>query len=443
MNTARLPGSTASLESTLSSSERFIILTASFLGWMFAGVEMALLPLVADDATVSFLAAADSTVAADALKPIVARWFIAYLVAFLFGGATGGLVFGWFADRAGRVRAMGLSILCFSGFTGLSYFATGPEMLLVLRFLACLGIGGMWPAAVSLVNEAWPRVSRPFLAGLIGASANLGIFLFGLIASRMQVSPESWRWVMLVGAMPAVLGVLVLLLVKESPSWLLARQQRASRSQTTVAEVFGPRYRRRTLVGIVLGAVPLLGAWGSQKWMLPWAGQVGMAIGDLSLKADTQVIWGIGATLGSLIGGPVASYCGRRVTYLGISLGSTCLAVGLFRYIEPARQWDFFGCVFALGLVSTMFFGWLPLCLPELFPTSVRATGSGVTFNFGRVISALVILGTLGLVDTFGGDYARLGATTSWIYLLGAVAIWFLPQSARDQSEEEARPESE
>ncbi|MCA9161964.1 MAG: hypothetical protein KDA62_03255, partial [Planctomycetales bacterium] len=111
--------------------------------------------------------------------------------------------------------------------------------------------------------------------------------------------------------------------------------------------------------------------------------------------------------------------------------------------IEPARQWDFFGCVFALGLVSTMFFGWLPLCLPELFPTSVRATGSGVTFNFGRVISALVILGTLGLVDTFAGDYARLGATTSWIYLLGAVAIWFLPQSARDESEEEARPESE
>ncbi|MCA9205272.1 MAG: MFS transporter [Planctomycetales bacterium] len=421
-----------------SSASRWAALIAALLGWMFDGAEMGLFSMVGRSAIRDLMNITEAD-----KEPIVGFWFGVIIAIFLIGAATGGVLFGWLGDRIGRVRAMTLSGLTYALFTGACGFAASAWQIGVLRFIASLGMGGEWSLGVALVMEVWPNRSRALMAGLIGASANLGIFLFGLIASRMQVSPESWRWVMLVGAMPAVLGVLVLLLVKESPSWLLARQQRASRSQTTVAEVFGPRYRRRTLVGIVLGAVPLLGAWGSQKWMLPWAGQVGMAIGDLSLKADTQVIWGIGATLGSLIGGPVASYCGRRVTYLGISLGSTCLAVGLFRYIEPARQWDFFGCVFALGLVSTMFFGWLPLCLPELFPTSVRATGSGVTFNFGRVISALVILGTLGLVDTFGGDYARLGATTSWIYLLGAVAIRFLPQSARDESEEVARPASE
>src|SRR5256885_618709 len=84
-------------------------------------------------------------------------------------------VLGWVGDRFGRVRAMGLSIVWYSLFAGVAYFSRTPEQLLVLRFISALGVGGMWPAAVSLASEAWSDVSRPILSGLIGTSANVGI----------------------------------------------------------------------------------------------------------------------------------------------------------------------------------------------------------------------------------------------------------------------------
>ena len=130
-----------------------------------------------------------------------------YIVAFLLGAAAGGLVFGALGDIAGRARAMGLSIVWYSAWTGLSWFAGSPEQLLVLRFVACAGIGGMWPNGVALVSEAWPNVARPTLAGLIGASANVGILGLGLLARFMTVTADNWRWVLLAGAAPLALGI--------------------------------------------------------------------------------------------------------------------------------------------------------------------------------------------------------------------------------------------
>jgi hypothetical protein len=80
-----------------------------------------------------------------------------------------------------------------------------------------------------------------------------------------------------------------------------------------------------------------------------------------------------------------------------------------------------------LGLVSTIFFGWLPYFLPELFPTSVRATGAGVSFNFGRIVSAVAVLSTTALTDYYRGDVARMGAALSFVYALGMVVIWMVP----------------
>lgn len=441
---------------------RYLVLTTAFLGWMFAGVVMSLFPLATAPIIKSFqpaeapadaltpdqspaAAAGDAPAAAagDAatrLKKSIGRWFTWYISAFLLGAAAGGLLFGWLGDRAGRVKAMGYSILCYSLLTGAGYLATSPETLLVLRFLACLGIGGMWPAGVALVSEAWPSVSRPALAGLIGTSANVGITLLGLLAQQIAITPDSWRWIMLLAAAPALLGLFVLLAVPESPRWLAsrARQQAAGARTGSVAEVFRPPLLGRTLVGICLGGLPLLGAWGASKWMLLWADNVGtrLAIPDQTLKADTQTVWGIGAVLGSLAGGWLASLAGRRLTYFAVSLGSALVAGYLFRVSSPARDLAFMGPIFLLGLVSTVYFGWLPLYLPELFPTRIRATGSGVAFNFGRIISAAVILSTVALVDVYAGRYEQIGASASLIYLLGCVVILLAPTGATVELED-------
>jgi SHS family sialic acid transporter-like MFS transporter len=438
--------------SVLGRKGRWLVLMAAFLGWMFAGWEMSLLPLSARSATIGMLqqdpdtkewvtsarsvqntstpASPEAASNVERLDVEVGKWFFRYIAAFLFGAALGGWVFGWLGDYAGRARAIAVSIVWYSAFTGLSYFVETPMQMCVMRFIACMGIGGMWPSGVALVTEAWPAVSRPTLAGLIGTSANVGIAILGIVVKQIgvmfpdyQLTPDSWRWMMLLGACPIVLGIWVYLFVPESPQWLAGRKTPAK--STPLAEVLRPPLLRYTLAGIALGAIPLLGSWGSQKWILPWAGQVGAQIGQESLKADTQTVWAIGAAIGSLCGGWLATYFGRRTTYFAVSLGSLILAQLVFAKLDPSQGWRFMVPVFLLGVVGTVYFGWLPLFLPEMFPTRVRATGSGVSFNSGRIVSAIVVLATSGLVVS---DYAEIGSMTSWVYAGGMIVIFLVPK---------------
>lgn len=417
----------------LSAQGRYLVLIAVFLGWMFAGMEMSLMIPATRPAIQDFLSAhppktGESVNQVVRIETRADQWLSWLVSAFLLGAALGGIVFGWIADRAGRVKAMGFSILCYSSITALSYFVTSPEQLLALRFLACLGIGGMWPSGVALATEAWPSVSRPALAGLIGAAANVGFLILGLIMLYHPITRESWRWVLLLGGTPVVLGAFVLAFVPESPQWLAEKQAPASLTATPVAEVFRPPLLRWTMLGIALGTIPLLGGWASGQRLVPWAGQVGELQGLPGLKASTQTLQALGAVIGSLSGGWLASRLGRRRSYFLISLGSLALSAYIFLTLTPTRA-EFLWATFALGLVSTSFFGWLPYFLPELFPTRVRATGSGVTYNFGRILSAAALLSSTALSALFQGDIAKMGATTSLVYALGLVLAWFIPRS--------------
>jgi hypothetical protein len=234
---------------------------------------------------------------------------------------------------------------------------------------------------------------------------------------------------MLVGAIPALLGVATFFAVPESPTWLAARgsPEHPARRVAPVAEVFRSPLLRLTLLGMCLGAIPLLGGWSSGKFLVPWADSVA-GVDDPGFKARTQMWWGGGAALGSLVGGQVANLVGRRLTYFLISLGSFLLNCGIYRLGNPTDA-GFLPVVFVLGFVSTIFFGWLPLYLPELFPTRVRATGTGVSYNFGRFATAAGVFLAGTLMTAFGGDYARVGAVTSLVYALGMLVIWFAPDT--------------
>ena len=126
-----------------------LVLTAALLGWMFDGLEMGLFPLIARPA-LQEMQAAHGSLAGDSF---VGTWMGIITAAFLLGAALGGGVFGWLGDKIGRVRALSFSILCYSLFTGLAYFAHTPEQLTALRFLAALGMGGEWSLGVALVME--------------------------------------------------------------------------------------------------------------------------------------------------------------------------------------------------------------------------------------------------------------------------------------------------
>jgi len=458
------PGVSASPQ-PLGRFARWLVLGVAFLGWLFAGVQMSITPLVSNSATADFLSSAQAGTGERTAtpKPVLTQWFARYNATFLFGAAAGGLLFGWIGDRAGRAKALSLSICCYAIFSGLAAFARTPEQFVVFRFLGCLGVGGAWPNGIAITVEVWTHVSKPILAGIIGSAANVGLVLMGLLGCYVAITPESWRWVMLVGGLPVVLGAASLLWLPESPQWLAARRKAlpstaplaseatsareatmargaAMASEATVASgtavrklvspvraVFQPPLLWLTLLGILLGAIPLFGGWGCTNWLVPWADQVG-AKTDPTLKAWTQVYRSVGAAVTSAIGGWVSALLGRRLSYFLYSGASLFIGQHLYNNLDPTHP-HFHWWALMLGATTGFYFGWLPLCLPEMFPTAVRSTGSGITFNTGRVATGLGVLGAgyLSSLSYFGGDYAKVGAVTSLIFAGGLVAIWLLP----------------
>jgi MFS family permease len=516
---------------------KWMALVAALLGWTFDGFEIGLFPLVGTNALNELLkneAAAGSNANAD--------WFGVIMAVFLVGAATGGVVFGWLGDRIGRVRAMSLSIFTYAIFTGLCGFATAAWQIAALRFVASLGMGGEWALGVALVTELWPDRSRALLAGLIGAAANVGFLLVGLLSlvlvsfikgfgewllqvgvsaeqTQMLVSGGGWRLLMMAGALPALLIFFIRLFVPESHKWEAERAKGGTSHWATrdlvgvligafgamcVIFVWSPvlgnqfpsltehttlrgiirggvtvagllvaligyiypvvrylgraaeagklplegraKYIRRLLLGAGLSGVALLGTWGSLQWAARWANELVKhgAIADDAIrfskvaKEYTQIYLALGAIAGTIIAALLAGWLGRRVTYFGLCIAS--LASLLFLYLAN----DVFGpkllaSAFVAGGITAAFYGWFPLYLPELFPTSIRATSQGFAYNFGRVISAIGTLQTASLMAYFGQGVEaterdlfalpQAGAMLAGIYVVGLFLIWLGPET--------------
>ncbi|MBL9213190.1 MAG: MFS transporter, partial [Opitutaceae bacterium] len=402
--------------------QRGFVLLIAFLGLVGAGFQLGLMPLAALSVSREMLG--------DRFAPgLAGDWFARYTAALMLGAAVGGILLGSLGDRIGRARATGVCILCYSLFGAAGAWAQSQEQLLGLRVLAGLGVGGMWPNGVALVSECWSSATRPMVAGVIGTGLNVGILCVSQLGRMRAVTADSWRWLVELGAGAAVVGVVALFLLPESPRWLATRGAAAGPPAAPLRELFGPGLRRITVVGILLGAIPLVGAWAAGKWMIPWADAVGGRT-EAGYKALTQGWWAAGAILGSFFGSHLAHGLGRRTAYFLISLGSVTLTCGIFVVSQPLAP-SFLPLEFAQGQVTTLFFGWLPLCLPELFPTRVRATGTGIAYNTGRFASAAGALGAGALMAWSGGDYARVGLISGLVYALGLVVIWWAPDTTK------------
>lgn len=399
---------------------RVAVLAAAFGGLLFDGFELGLMP-------VASLSVSQSLLGADYTATVGGDWFARFTASLMLGAAIGGVVLGGLGDRFGRTRIMGVSILIYSVFAGMGAFVETQEQMLLLRFLVGLGVGGIWPNAVSLAAESWPSAARPTVAGLMGAAINCGILMLSQLARLWPITPDSWRWLFTLAAAPAALGLAVFVALPESPKWLEARGAK-SKTAAPLRELFRPPLLRVTIVGILLGSVPLVAAWAASKWMIPWADKVG-GVAQAGYKAQTQGWWALGAVLGSFAGAQVASLLGRRLSYFLISIGATVLTLAMFRLTAPLEP-SFLPIVFAQGLVATLFFGWLALYLPELFPTRVRAAGSGVSYNIGRFATAGGVLIAGALFNMMGGSYPSVGSAGALIYALGMLVIWWAPATS-------------
>lgn len=392
------------------------MLTASFLGWLFDGYEQGLFGVIARPALHDVLGGASDAQ--------IGPWLGHITACFLIGAAVGGIAFGWLGDRIGRVRAMGLSILTYSLITGLGYFAQTAWQLGIIRAVSALGMGGQWALGVALVMECWPEKWRPMLAGVMGAAANIGFLLVGVVAQLYPVTSQSWRWMLLVAALPALLVVFLTFFTPESQRWMDAAK---CAQVTPLREVFGRTLISRTILGITFASVALIGTWGSVQWLPTWADQL-VKGHNLSAKANTQILVALGATCGALVAPLVGARLGRRPAYFLLCLVSFVLCALLFRVINAYGP-AFLGLSFAVGAATASFYGWFPLYLPELFPTRVRATAQGTCYNSGRILAAVGAETQGGLVRLYNGNYAHAGAVITMVYLLGMGLIWLAPET--------------
>jgi SHS family sialic acid transporter-like MFS transporter len=449
--------------------QRWVVLAAAFLGWMFDGVEIGLFPIVARPALVSLGITQDK---------LIGQWNSVFVAGFLLGAALGGIFFGWLGDKLGRVKTMAASILIYSLFTGACGLAAAPWQLGIFRFIASLGMGGEWALAVALVMECWPDRHRPKLAGAIGAAANFGFLFIAIVGVLKPLEPDSWRWIMLVGASPALLAFFIVFLVPESQRWKDTQKQGKTRP---MREIFAPGLRKHTLLAMVFSGIPLIGTWAAVSgWTPLWVEQIRQIEIALPLlspqqkqevekaetfdarvrlihghededgtkhpgflnkqqwkevvkkaapaKSETQIALSIGAILGCFIAPLLCGFWGRRFVYFSLCLVSLVVCGYFYRFVDQYNVW-YLAVTLAAGTVTAAFYGWLPLYLPELFPTRVRATGQGLSFNFGRVFASVGALYMGQLVSFLGGDYAPACANITLIYILGMIVIWFAPET--------------
>jgi MFS family permease len=250
------------------------------------------------------------------------------------------------------------------------------------------------------------------------------MLLVGITGQLHPVTADSWRWIMLLGALPALLVFFIMIGVPESPRWLAATDEIRL---NPLREIFSPGLRKVTLLAMGFASIALIGTWGSVQWLPTWADQL-VGKTNPAAKAHTQVLLSIGAIAGAWIAPWLGSRFGRRWAYFALCFLSLASCAILFRGVSDFGA-GFLVMAFVVGAITAAFYSWFPLYFPELFPTRVRATGQGFSYNFGRILAAAGALTQGQLVNYFHGSYAQAGAIVTLVYLLGMALIWLAPET--------------
>jgi MFS family permease len=375
----------------------------------------------------------------DSSEDDVKFWGDLFLGVFLAGGALGGIAFGALADRWGRRPTLIVTIVTYSVFSGLTYFASTLWQVGVLRFLVAAGVGGEWAVAAALVAEVFPAHARAQAASIFHASSIIGTWLAGL--AGLAVAAQ-WRYAYLLGVLPALLIVAVRIAVVEPQQWVHARgagpgtaPASAKRKRAgSLGELLGHTlWRKRALPGLLLAAVGLGTFWGITVAGQDLARALLVREGESLEQATEQakLAYGIvetaGGGLGLLAFGPLSVRWGRRRTFVAMQLAA--LVIVPVTCYAPAAYWQFLALLPLFGFCTLGMHAGFAVYFPELFPTHLRATGASFCFNGGRVVaSPLMVLS--GWLKALPGMDLRLAVSLlGGLFLLGVLVVCFLPET--------------
>jgi len=384
---------------------------AAWLGWLFDGLDMHLYTLIA----MPFVAKLLSVEPGHKDVGVYSSWIQA---AFMLGWALGGGLFGRLGDKLGRSRALVLTILTYAIFTGAGFFAQTWWHLLIFRFLSALGIGGEWAVGAALLAETWPKHWRHWLAAVLQSAVNIGILLAGVVGIVLAGVPE--RYVFLVGLAPALIVVWIRRAVPETDDWHAAKA--ASDQQPGIAELFRGQVLRTTLLTMAVCALSLTAHWAFMFWSVQHLRQL-PEVEKWTPANKTELVSAVVAVLmlSAIVGNFLSAALARKLGYHGaIALLATAYFLAMcFTYGQPRSLAMLWWCFPILGCCSG-FFALFTMYLPPLFPTLLRTTGAGFSYNIGRIAAAAgtVVFGLLAPIDD-----KRLALFYSGILFLPAALI--------------------
>jgi MFS family permease len=343
----------------------------------------------------------------------------------LLASAAGGLLFGVFADRYGRVRALMLSVLVYSVFTAACGLAQTAAQLAVFRIFLGIGMGGEWASGAALVSETWSSQHRGKALGLMQSAWAIGYALAAVVNLVVQdVLGFGWRAVFFVGVLPALYAFWVRRRVEEPALWQAARTRQVRVPLRTA--IAGPMLGV-TIAVTLMNACTMFAWWGFNTWVPSYL-RLDSAAGGIGLSGPAMNFFIIAMQVGMWFGyvtfGFVADHAGRKRTYVTYLLLAAVFVLLYATTRNPAA-------LFALGPVTaffaTGFFSGFGAVTAELYPTDVRATAQGFTYNIGRVASAAAPYVVGGLTESRGFPAALSVAAAA--YALAAVFWIAIPET--------------
>jgi MFS family permease len=343
---------------------------------------------------------------------------------------VGGAIFGYVADRFGRTRALMGTILIFS-LSSLGAATSQTVMqLLIWRAILGIGMGGEWASGAVLVSETWPAHLRNKAISIMQSGWALGYMMASISAALILGSPslgaDAWRWLFLVGVIPAFFTLWIRRYVREPEAW--AKKPKSTDGPSPFAVIFGPSLIRRTLLIIALGSAVQFANWGLFFWLPAFLARP-LAQGGAGMGVVGSLPWIIPVQLGAYAGyltfGFIADRIGRRQAFVVYMIAAAVLVP---IYGQMARS-PFI--LLALGpLIGYFGYGYFSMFggfVAELYPASVRATGQGTSYNIGRMAGAIAPY-TIGLIATLPGIGIGLAlSVTSAFFLLAAALVFTLP----------------
>ncbi len=415
---------------------QWTVILAAWLGWGFDVFDGLLFNYVAPNCVPTLLGLSIGSAEA---KSATLQWTGILTSVLLIGWAVGGVIFGKVADRIGRTKTLLLTMLLYSIGTAACAFAPNIWVLLACRVVSSLGIGGEWAAGAAMVAEVVPEKRRVEAGALLYTSAPMGLFLatfltFQITGVYFNDPAVSWRYVFLCGLIPAAAAFLVRLFVKEPERW----KKVASESHAKISELFGPKYWRLTVSGFCMAVTALI-MWWSCNAFIPVvakglasreAGLLGLdtaaieAMGQQWVKTATNS-FNLGGLIGTLLTIPVAKVLGRRTMFLIYYLAAAASIMCAFGLdLDPHTRLYMY---FPIGLTVFGIFGSFTYYLPELFPTRLRGTGAGFTYNIGRLVAAggPFLVGSIAASGASAVDSAM--GVLFWVGIVPLIGVFLLP----------------